>query len=454
MEGRQPEKRDCDNSLGCKMTSKDKKNLMKDLYLLGAGASMECGIPMANQMTKDFIQIAESHGRHHDSIHRILKFVVGGLKFRLGANGINPIGDANIEEVFNCIDSLANRDQLDISPFVSSWHHILNELDYSLSSDSPIDSDVSRRISNAVCGVISDNSPGDNSYYTGTRTDYASKSDVRKIVKEMIKEIGQDTYDSRHSSDIVRSIRKAMQPSSSDAFHKVKEWMINQLFKMVYIPPEKAELTEYLTPLLRHCSQTNSVIATLNYDNSIETAANRAGIPYCSGMSDWSKSSNVCFNPSSVKLIKLHGSINWEKKPTTWYGESLLGIDRISELIFDDQGIKKMARRGYQPAVIFGQRNKLTAHGPFLELLYCLREEAKKCERLIVIGYSFADPHINEYLARWTLENGDRKVIVVNGRSYRPSDSPFAGSLEAKGRMNQLKLNASEGIVALTAAAP
>ena len=48
-----------------------------------------------------------------------------------------------------------------------------------------------------------------------------------------------------------------------------------------------------------------------------------------------------------------------------------------------------VAEESFRPAVSFGQRNKLTAEGPFLDLLRAFQVELAKADRLTVIGYSF-----------------------------------------------------------------
>ncbi len=69
---------------------------------------------------------------------------------------------------------------------------------------------------------------------------------------------------------------------------------------------------------------------------------------------------------------------------------------------------------GFRPAVVFGQRNKLTAEGLFLDLLRSFRDGLAGADRLTVVGYSFRDPHINEYLSQWLNEDEGRRIRVIN----------------------------------------
>ena len=68
----------------------------------------------------------------------------------------------------------------------------------------------------------------------------------------------------------------------------------------------------------------------------------------------------------------------------------------------------------FRPAVIFGHRNKLTAEGPFLDLLRVFVDALDSSELLTIFGYSFGDPHINTLLMRWMNGSKDRHMRIVN----------------------------------------
>lgn len=64
--------------------------------------------------------------------------------------------------------------------------------------------------------------------------------------------------------------------------------------------------------------------------------------------------------------------------------------------------------------MVFGQRGKLRAEGPFLGLLAEFEKQLAVASRLIVIGYSFRDDHVNELIRRWIAEDIDRTILVVD----------------------------------------
>ena len=69
---------------------------------------------------------------------------------------------------------------------------------------------------------------------------------------------------------------------------------------------------------------------------------------------------------------------------------------------------------GTEPGIIFGEGAKLRADGPFLELLLEWASDLNDAEALLVIGYSFRDPHVNVTIANWFNAKPDRAIVVVS----------------------------------------
>lgn len=75
---------------------------------------------------------------------------------------------------------------------------------------------------------------------------------------------------------------------------------------------------------------------------------------------------------------------------------------------------EEVQKEGHWPAVIFGHRNKLTAEGPFLDLLRAFQRELSKADRVTIVGYSFADVHINVYLSHWLNSSSEHRLRIIN----------------------------------------
>jgi hypothetical protein len=82
---------------------------------------------------------------------------------------------------------------------------------------------------------------------------------------------------------------------------------------------------------------------------------------------------------------------------------------------------------------------------------------------LLVIGYSFRDPHVNHYIAQWFNDEPNRHVIILNGEGFaqeaRPvslssgdapleDDRPFIQDLVLRGadRVNIVPKTAANGL--------
>ena len=103
-----------------------------------------------------------------------------------------------------------------------------------------------------------------------------------------------------------------------------------------------------------------------------------------------------------------------------------------------------------RPAVIFGQRNKLTAAGPFLDLLRSFQAALEATTRLVVIGYSFRDDHVNTYIANWLNESQEHTVVIIDP-GFQSSFEGFIGNLSTlihskSERLQVIRENASTGI--------
>jgi hypothetical protein len=172
------------------------------------------------------------------------------------------------------------------------------------------------------------------------------------------------------------------------------------------------EDVSYLTPLSRTRIGRSRVCAgaTLNYDTCIEQAFEAAGQHVCDGLCHWLRGEVMDAKHSAVHIYKPHGSVLWRSADE----------DTYSSWGDHDDG---------EPGIIFGGRNKLTAHGPFLDSLLAWRAALEKCQNLLLVGYSFGDDHVNALVAGWfRIEQSSKKIIVVDPEFSRDK-SGFAEML-------------------------
>jgi hypothetical protein len=374
---------------------------MTDMFLLGAGASFEAKVPVAFEMTRRMLNTIESD-INYLSVTRMLRFILGGLMFQKGINGEDPTSGVNIEELFNTVNELQSREKNPLSPFISSWHPLFEKFKagYSFNHD---------------------------------------HSELEKEIKKMV--LSRNNFsDFSFRIAFEKSVHQVIDSDSDRVLITTSDVMIKKLVDMVWI--KEKDKVEYLNPLVLYAKEKNASIATLNYDNSIELAASSLSINIDSGIDNWLKHDSIRFNSTNIPLIKLHGSINWE------INNRVKSIDMPIE--HDEITIKDLSvnvQSNYKPAIIFGGKNKLTTRGPFLDLLRVFQEKLAICDRLIIIGYSFADAHINDLITNWFNQNLTHSIIIVDIK-FPPRNNHFAEMINNIGspRIKTYIMKASEAI--------
>ena len=440
---------------------------MREMVLLGAGASVEAGIPAAYEMTGKIAEVFRQSPDYQTG-SRVLAFVIGGLLFKRGMEGEDALtAGVNVEELFNAVQLLAERGRLEASPFVGSWHAVVDELDQidppepSLSAihraiqrgvaeqvkaaipshvGGLAASDIDRNLQSAVMGMVQGRSATSGSF---SSLSHAVDKYLSEYIKRWTENLRNTTpYNFELERELGKLADQRPRPGQGRVFESVAEHMIRTLIEIVWIKdPEKVK---YLDPLVTLPSTRKlTVIATLNYDNTIELAASTAGVPCDTGIGGWSQTGKFSFNPAGISLLKLHGSIEWEQDWLTTSGQ----LRHLQVRLVD---LTDKRRMGYRPAVIFGHRNKLTAEGPFLDLLHVFVEALDSCDMLTVIGYSFGDPHINALLTRWMNGNTARKMRVVNP-SFNAIHNTFTEELVGIGpaRVTVLQQETGAALLAL-----
>lgn len=120
-------------------------------------------------------------------------------------------------------------------------------------------------------------------------------------------------------------------------------------------------------------------------------------------------------------LYKLHGSINWKRKPDT---KELFCVEQIESV--DEESMD----------VIFGRDFKLEAADPYLFFAYEFRRFTLLTKLVVVVGYGFGDAHINKMLTQSIRSDRERRIVVVQACDGEDTDErakSIAASLELSG---------------------
>jgi hypothetical protein len=267
------------------------------------------------------------------------------------------------------------------------------------------DADRARALNYAVAALIAHNAiAGNSGAYDGL--------DVEEFFAAI------ETLAGRRSMDAAPFVAAWSRPleeaENEGAFDHLAHHVMKALQQVTTVDEVRVD---YLAPLLAgddHPIQ----IATLNYDRSIELVANRAGMTLDTGIGRWQGEFGWDWDDdAAVRLLKLHGSTDWDVERTNAKRGSHLASERIvpAAPLKDIPGVPSFGvDRSYVPEVIFGKGNKLRARGPYLAMLIEFDRMLAESDQLIVVGYAFGDDHINQVIARWFNGRPDPQVTVID----------------------------------------
>ncbi len=407
------------------------------IVLLGAGASVDAGIPTARGMTSVMLRTV---GERPEStkVQHAVRLAVASVVFGQGVRNDDLTHEVNIEDVFNLLDTLSERHRLEASPLIGAWHPVVEKLDRLTVGGRP----------NRAAG-------------SGMVASFNSREDARKIadaIEEMIR-----SRSSHGTSQLAQALEHVLNPRSAfrsvptppepkreisgqgEIFEKAKQFLYAELRNHVFVGADRD--LSYLDPLVAAAERERITIGTLNYDNCVELVAARLGVALDTGLEAWRDKGEIGFGRfDAVPFRKLHGSITWARAM-----EEASERHPLPREIINEATARDLERPDYEPAIIFGGRNKLTVEGPFLDLLRDFRDRLNAARKLVVIGYSFADAHVNALVTQWLNKVEDATITIVNGRDFAGEARGFARRLlNIPGdRVTNFEKGATEGIAEL-----
>ncbi|MHC6219479.1 SIR2 family protein [Arthrobacter sp. MMS24-S77] len=310
--------------------------------------------------------IKEEFETRNPELVEAFNFVCSAMIGHRGNAGVDPYSALNVERVFSAIRLLQNRSDHEAAPFVSTW----------LPSVEAFDS-------------------------------HPVPSSDANLVQEMNRALSSVAGGHGLTKTIAKIARIAMQPGNGDIYRELDAALKTQVCKLL----ARHKDVSYLEPLADLAlKQGGLTVATLNYDLTVESMCQAAGVDVDTGILNWTPGKALTFSqgPGSLNLIKLHGSINWTSTP------KIPGMDDSSRFIRTQTLTEIEATNNRHPAIVIGDREKLTADGPTLALMHSFEEGLTKADRLIIIGYSFGDAHINSVIRNWINARATRTLTVLD----------------------------------------
>lgn len=342
---------------------------MRRMVLLGAGASADAGLPLTNALARGLLEAVHADYRASSPEVQALNFVYGAMVNARSERGEDPLAAVNVETMVSAIRLLRHRLGHEATPFIQGWKTAVGEFGRARSSDA-LASDLQRGVAEAM------------------KLRFSSGRKLQQAVEEVI------------------DARTGLQ-DNADLYRDLERALLIRTRRLLLKPKS----TRYLRPLLEVAArQPGGVdVATLNYDLTVETAAAEAGVPVDTGIERWVPGTPLSFDMADgrVNLVKVHGSIDWRRvPPDADAGTRRLPAERIERTdSFAPNDV---------PAIVLGDRDKLGGDGPTLVLLQAMQAMLQRADRLTVVGYGFADTHINQVVRDWLNADPDRTMTVLD----------------------------------------
>jgi len=342
---------------------------MRISLLLGAGASHDAGLPLTNALARDLVTKLNDEQPSSTSTQLLNSIYAAMVNFS-AARGGNPLAAVNVETMFSAIRLLRDRKDHEAAPFVLNWVRLAD----GHGDGAPYGGDFlrARQLARGVAEAFGDSAgAGDN---------------LLDAVREVVR------------SEIGGSVPR-------EAFEELERSLLRALVDLLAHP---ADLS-YLNPLLDLAeAQAGGLdVVTLNYDLTVETAAAQRGVEVTRGVEVRQPGADFDFSPRDrmIRLVKLHGSLDFYLETVEVPGGLPQKITKINQ---DPTDLMR------DPALVIGQREKLETEGPTLALMRAFEDVMRRTDRLVIVGYSGGDAHVNAVIRDWINADTHRTIVVLD----------------------------------------
>ena len=224
-----------------------------------------------------------------------------------------------------------------------------------------------------------------------------------------------------------------LESRSPDIFTNLREGIERKLPEWLKIGKEDLTLFDCLDKFFQSIPTTKLAldIFTLNYDLTFERRFNRGNqtlveTGFSSGQWVGFGDKVVQKEHSRIFLYKLHGSINWSRlEDSSVVLTESIKFNEFTEINNHEDQFYHFEQQGEiiqkSPFIIFGYGGKFLSVEPFLTLLYEFKRHLEQKRYIVVIGYSFFDPYINNMLFEGLTRDSSKrkKLIVINKGLYK-----------------------------------
>lgn len=200
--------------------------------------------------------------------------------------------------------------------------------------------------------------------------------------------------------------------------HSAKSFINNEILVNLNTPEEIKGL-DLIVQLTNNTKVTSLEILTLNHDLLVERLFKENGIECADGFGKadgdvrWFEPDNY-LSDLKVKLIKLHGSIDW-------YSFLIDGYEKMAKIECDNISEKRnlsgtrLQLLNKSPKVLSGlNKIKYYNSGIFTDIHYYFQRALYQNSLMIMSGYGWGDDAINNRLMTWLDKKRENKMILLH----------------------------------------
>lgn len=161
-------------------------------------------------------------------------------------------------------------------------------------------------------------------------------------------------------------------------------------------------------------------IVTLNHDTLVEQFLSSRDVKFVDGFGEpdgevrWSDDGVYDRSGARVRILKLHGSVNWYAFPRSGLPRTAIftGADRASA----HDGAGNALRAEYaSPSFLSGINKSVAYHrGFYADVHFRFLDLLRRCDRIVMSGYGWGDTAINFQLETWLDRSRQNRLVLLH----------------------------------------
>ena len=194
-------------------------------------------------------------------------------------------------------------------------------------------------------------------------------------------------------------------------FEETENYIRDVVWGMLKRRPATVQHLNWLVNMVHDESVQSINLVTLNNDTALEQVLSSSSVSFCDGFGEpvnrvrfWQP--DLFQDAERVRLVKLHGSIDW----FFFRSDRNIGIPQNHDRWLTAP----------RPELLIGTFNKMLEYtrGIFADLHCYFHRCLRQTQFLVCCGYGFGDKGINTKLSEWINADPDRRLVVIHANSH------------------------------------